>query len=409
MENGAEIRDQTGEEPKKAQAEAVEANGHQAEESRSAAADGGITDDFDFDAHRREAVDGYQAVRGNYADCAQAVQSVLKTALDVESLTVLSVDSRAKAIESFGRKACRPSDGNPGKPQYPDPLLEITDMAAVRVIAYLLETVEKVNEIIEREFDVVEKSSRSGFLEEGGRFGYQSVHYLVRFREPRRGLLEYERFDGMICEIQVRTVLQHAWAEIEHDIQYKAVRSIPKSIRRRFASLAGLVEIADREFQGISDEDERERRDALNAIESGEIQDVEIAPEALKAYLDERLGSDGRMSQWSYNWAARILDRLGFENLGEVDACLALYDDDQVSRAIWGGRMGQIQRFEDVLLAAFGDSFIQAHPWTKDGTDDFWANFFRERLSQLRTHGIEVGLFRPGRDAAPGSGKPEKA
>jgi ppGpp synthetase/RelA/SpoT-type nucleotidyltranferase len=56
----------------------------------------------------------------------------------------------------------------------------------------------------------------------GDELGYQSVHYLVQFSPERCALPEYQRFQGRIAEIQVRTVLQHGWAEIEHDIQYKA-------------------------------------------------------------------------------------------------------------------------------------------------------------------------------------------
>ena len=60
----------------------------------------------------------------------------------------------------------------------------------------------------------------------------------------------------MTCEIQVRTILQHVWAEIEHDIQYKSSSDIPKELKRKFQALAGLIEIADREFQSIQDMDD---------------------------------------------------------------------------------------------------------------------------------------------------------
>jgi hypothetical protein len=87
---------------------------------------------------------------------------------------------------------------------------------------------------------VLERINKSWLLEEEEKLGYQSIHYLVQFGAVRCGLPEYARFAGMTAEIQVRTILQHAWAEIEHDIQYKAVEAIPVSIQRRFMSLAGL-------------------------------------------------------------------------------------------------------------------------------------------------------------------------
>ena len=88
---------------------------------------------------------------------------------------------------------------------------------------------------------VHEKSNKADTLQLEERFGYQSVHYLVALKEDRTSLSEYLQYKGLIAEIQVRTILQHAWAEIEHDIQYKSSETIPQPIRRRFMQLAGLL------------------------------------------------------------------------------------------------------------------------------------------------------------------------
>ena len=65
---------------------------------------------------------------------------------------------------------------------------------------------------------------------------------------------------------------------------------IPTVIRRRFASLAGMLEIADREFQAIQDEDLSLRTEAIASVQEGTLDTIEITPYALKAYLDKRLG-----------------------------------------------------------------------------------------------------------------------
>lgn len=351
-------------------------------------------DDFDFEAHRRNAVDEYQGVRKEYDDCAQAVYSVLQTVLKAEGgLLVQTLEARAKSIDSFGRKAASPSVDDPNRPKYPDPLAEITDLAGARIITFLLDTVDQVNEIVEREFIVVEKSIKSGLLEEGEKLGYQSVHFLVKFSDARCALPEYARFENLITEIQVRTILQHAWAEIEHDIQYKAVETIPTSIRGRFTSLAGLVEIADREFQAISDEDKRNRHDAKRLVQEGALDRVEITPDAVKAYLDSKLGPDGRQSDWSYDWETRILKRLGFENLAQIDERIDPYDDDAISRILWGSRVGQLRRFEDVLLAAMGEDFALRLPWVESDTTGESAYATRRFLEKLEANGIKVGPY----------------
>jgi ppGpp synthetase/RelA/SpoT-type nucleotidyltranferase len=353
---------------------------------QSAEGDGQVATAFDFDAHRRRAVDEYEAVRDIYEECAQAVHSVLKTVLEIENVRTLSTEARAKDVESFGKKSIRPAEDDPDKPRYADPLHDITDLSGARVITFLLDDIEMVNELIEREFEIIEKSTMTGLFEEGQRLGYQSVHYLVKFAERRCELPEYERFKEHVSEIQVRTVLQHAWAEIEHDIQYKAESSLPDSIRRRFLSLAGVVEVADREFQAISSEDEKIRKDARRLVKEGKLNEVELTPEALKVYLDAKYGRDERISSWSYGFIVRICRRMGFRNLGQIDAAVTGYDDDKISRVLWGGRQGQLQRFEDVLLAAMGEEYLKHREWEP---------LRRKQLEELAEAGISIGAYRP--------------
>ena len=343
---------------------------------------------FDFAAHRQLAVDGYQAVQSQYEDCARAVESVLKAALERDDVLVHTLEARAKDLESFGRKAARPSEKDPEQPKYEDPLHEITDLAGVRVITLLLDDVERVNSHVEQQFNVLEKVNKTGLLIEEEKLGYHSVHYLVAFDDARCALPEYARYAGLTAEVQVRTIMQHAWAEIEHDIQYKAVETIPALIRRRFMALAGLLEIADREFQAISDEDRRVRTDALNLIERGDLDQVEVTEESLKAYLDQTLGPDGRMSSFSYEWMARVLKRLGFSNLRQVHNCVDGYNDDQISRLLEGSRQGQITRFEQVLLASMGEQYIERHPWFKV-QGGWFEDRKRRSLARLREAGID--------------------
>jgi putative GTP pyrophosphokinase len=319
---------------------------------------------FDFDEHRRRATDEYKEKVRFYEECARAVYAVLTTALAVASVDVHSVEARAKSVESFGRKASRPSDTDPDSPKYQVPLEEITDLAAVRVITFFLETVEEVNSIIEEQFEVIEKTNRSNLLQEEQRLGYQSIHYLVKFDAKRNALPEYSQFRGVVAEIQVRTILQHAWAEIEHDIQYKSVETLPTQIARRFMALAGMLEIADREFQAIADEDRQIRTDARRLIAEERLDEVEITPDALKAYLDQEFGPDGRMADWSYGWTTRLLKQLGFKNLQQLHEAVSPYDDDAVSRAHWGSRLGQLSRLESVLLLSMGPTYIERHPFT---------------------------------------------
>jgi len=217
------------------------------------------------------------------------------------------------------------------------------------------------------------------------RFGYQSVHYLVRLSNARAALPEYQRFAGAITEVQVRTILQHAWAEIEHDIQYKSSAAIPRDIRRRFMALAGMLELADREFQAIQDEDAALNRAAVALINENRLSDVEVTPTALKLYLDRKLGADGRMSEFSYDWTVRLLKRLGFRTLAQIDECVAKYDDDKVSRILTGTRQGQLTRFEHLVLASMGEKFIERHTFAGQ---DWYGPYQRNQLQRLSEAGV---------------------
>jgi ppGpp synthetase/RelA/SpoT-type nucleotidyltranferase len=293
---------------------------------------------------------------------------------------------------SFGRKASKPAKEDPDKPMYPSPLEQITDLAAIRIITFFPRTIEDIDTMLREEFQVTEQIDKGKSLLEEERFGYKSLHYLVNLTATRTSLPEYQRFAKSTVEIQVRTILQHAWAEIEHDIQYKSSATIPRDIKRRFMSLAGLLEIADREFQAIQDADRELRSRAERQISAGELRTVEITPSALKAYLDKRLGPDGRMTEFSYDWSARVLLRLGFTSLEQVDQCIASYDDDEITRIIGGYRQGQLTRFEFMLLAGMGDKFIVRHPWS---SYPWFRTRNQETLRRFADNKIPIGDYDP--------------
>jgi ppGpp synthetase/RelA/SpoT-type nucleotidyltranferase len=344
--------------------------------------------EFDFEAHRARAAAEYRRVRPLHEAFANHVRDVLRQALHGHRVKVASVDARAKEVESFAAKAASRAAADPSRPRYPDPLRDITDLAGVRVITFFPRAIEDVDRAIRAELEVLERDDKGDALDREERFGYDSVHYLVRLRPDRAPLREPAAYAGMVGEVQVRTILQHAWAEIEHDIRYKSPEVIPVSIRRRFTSLAGMLEIADREFQAILDADQRLRRAARQSIAEGRLAEVELGPDALKAYLDRRLGPDGRIAESNYEQAVALLRELGFSDLRQVDDCIRDLDDREVSRHVWGSQQGQLTRFEGLLLAAMGEHFIEHHPYRRL---DWFAAVRREWLRRLHDASVPVG------------------
>jgi hypothetical protein len=143
--------------------------------------------------------------------------------------------------------------GQPGK-EYQS-LSDITDLVGVRIITHYADEVEQIARVIESEFTIDgENSGDKGKVLDPDRFGYLSVHYVLELGRARAALPEYRAYGGMKAEVQVRSILQHAWAENEHDLGYKSALSVPRSVRRRFSRLAGLLELADAEFDAIRTE-----------------------------------------------------------------------------------------------------------------------------------------------------------
>jgi putative GTP pyrophosphokinase len=347
---------------------------------------------FDFPTHERAAISAYLPVQPFYVDLANVLARIVEQCLKKRNIKVHRVEYRAKDPGSFGRKSGTPSETDPNSPKYPEPLKQITDLAGVRIIAYFPKTVTDINSLINDEFEIVEQFDKGQELIEEERFGYQSVHYLVRLKPERVRLAEYERFANAVAEVQVRTILQHAWAEIEHDIQYKSSTTIPKEIRRRFMVLAGMLELADREFQDIQNQDRNLAVLTKEKVLRGDLTGVEITPDALKLFLDKKLGGDERIRDWGYLWTALLLSDLGFRDLKQVETAIAPYDDDELSSIAFGSRQGQITRFELMLLAALGERFIERHRWKNES---WFEPGRRSKLALLREKGIQTSTYDP--------------
>ncbi|HYU86914.1 MAG TPA: DUF429 domain-containing protein, partial [Kribbellaceae bacterium] len=100
---------------------------------------------------RSHAVATYKRTHQQYVGGARKLEALISELIgEEEDINYLSVDARAKDPASFEAKACRPHPDDPSRPKYDDPLREITDLVAARVITYLAEAVERVCEVIER-------------------------------------------------------------------------------------------------------------------------------------------------------------------------------------------------------------------------------------------------------------------
>jgi ppGpp synthetase/RelA/SpoT-type nucleotidyltranferase len=183
-------------------------------------------------------------------------------------------------VDSYERKA--------SQEKYKDPRTEIMDMAGVRAITYTQSDATRVANLVREVFDILPEHSINKAEELGiDRVGYRSIHFVATLGQRREQLPENIVFADMCFEIQVRTILQHAWAEFDHDRNYKFAGVLPTQVKRRVSVLAGSLELIDREFDNIANEIDRYSAAVDKKTESGDLA-VTIDSKSLMAYLNRR-------------------------------------------------------------------------------------------------------------------------
>lgn len=183
----------------------------------------------------------------HYKSLAAMVSATLKSTLDGHGISYVDIPFREKSKKSFLKKI---EDKNKEKTYSPK---DMTDLAGIRVITLIESDIKKVSELIQILFKVHPEDSINKTESLGeDKVGYRSVHFVCDIGETRAELPEWEFLKGHSFEIQVRTALMHAWAEIEHDRGYKLSGKLPSDLARRFSLLSGLLESADLEFNRLT-------------------------------------------------------------------------------------------------------------------------------------------------------------
>jgi len=209
----------------------------------------------------------YRENLGKYREICDYVASFLKKKVQEKQIMTFAVEQRVKSEESLIGKLQRKGD------KYNN-ISDITDICGMRVVCYFSDDVDKVAEIIKECFEIDYKNSvDKRKLLDPSSFGYLSLHFICMMTEEKGFPKEY---CGVKFELQVRSILQHAWSAIDHDLSYKAKIGIPNSIVREFARVAGLLEIADEKFIEIRDGITSYIKNVKKNVMDGVIDDTEI-------------------------------------------------------------------------------------------------------------------------------------
>lgn len=324
------------------------------------------------------AVHWYQRKRPFYEQLCQKVEAIVREVLDSECVQCHSITSRAKTVDSFAAKA--------GKEGYVQPEKQIKDMAGIRLIAYVDSEARRIAELVESLFDIDPEHSGDTSVRLGvDKLGYRATHYVARFSKDRCRLPEYKRFEGLEFEIQVRTILQHAWAEIEHDRNYKFAGVLPDDIQRRFAILSGVLEMADREFDAIASSIDSYAASVAEKTEKGDL-DIPINTTSLREYMLTKFrdvveaGLDPSFES-EESVIMRELNEFGISTLAELDSVVPPELLKQVDH---------IDNYNLVGLARDIMVIHDANRYFRKAWKRRWTGLGQDTLQRLSFHGIDL-------------------
>ena len=199
--------------------------------------------------YRRRLLAEYRSQRPRYEEFGLAMHKLLDSFLTDRGYTC-QVTYRTKTPERLREKLIRKAAHGT---RYAE-LSDIEDLAGLRVIFY--------SEADKKQFikDIKKESMGIIRIEEKEREkGYEATHIIMGFGAKRLKLSEYKHFEGLKCEIQVTTILRHAWAEIQHDLVYKDVLGLKEKnperhdvIKRKLeAILEKYIKQASVEFEEV--------------------------------------------------------------------------------------------------------------------------------------------------------------
>ncbi len=233
-----------------------------------------------LDMHCEMILDEYRDRLPVLGKTKDVVLDILRRTLKKNNMVVTAIEGRVKTEKSLAGKL--ELKGN----KY-HTIDDITDIVGVRIITFFSDEVDSIAALVERMFEIDwDNSVDKRKMLELDRFGYMSLHYICRipkslYEDPQQPLINEMRF-----EIQMRTALQHVWANMQHDTGYKSEVEIPAEHQRSLNRLAGILELADEQFSRIRKEINDYRRNVQSLVASGNFDEVPLNGDTFRSYCE---------------------------------------------------------------------------------------------------------------------------
>lgn len=278
---------------------------------------------YEVDVRRANFIENYKNNKNKHKNFAEYILKTLKDALASRQIDIAYATAREKTPESLEKKCKKKIKNSAGDfiDKYTDFRSEIMDLSGVRIVTYVLDDVDQVSHIIGELFEILEEHSGNKLdLLGADRIGYLSVHYIVKLKDASI-IVGTEDYKGLKCEIQVRTVLEDAWAQIFHDRQYKSELQLADSekLMRRTNLLSGNLELLDYQINGLVKE-----YDQLNHVESNKdlknMLGKPVTKQNILSYFVLKFGK--KTVFYNYERINKLLVRFGIKKIMDLESIL---------------------------------------------------------------------------------------
>jgi ppGpp synthetase/RelA/SpoT-type nucleotidyltranferase len=294
-------------------------------------------------------------------------------------IQVHEVTGRVKAIDSFLEKANN----------YSDPLNEITDYIGIRIVTYVIADVESVCNILNEEFEIDTKRSVNKGEQLGiDKIGYSSIHFIAKLNKKRITLPEYIFMNKMCFEIQIKTILQHTWAEIEHDRKYKFHGVLPTNIKRNFNLLSAVLEVVDNQFNIIASEIDKYEKNVHKDIMNNELE-IEITTTSVYEFVIGKYGKYLDIERSKIIWP-----QIGYEVVNELleFGIKTLADIKEIESNEYLEELEKEEKKEITIMGLLRFFMIlkDYKKYFEKSWKEKWTHMKKERVDYLLERGIDI-------------------
>ncbi|MCR5710148.1 MAG: hypothetical protein K6G79_06675 [Bacteroidales bacterium] len=295
-------------------------------------------EDYGLDLHCTMILEDYRRLLPMFKEMEKVVLKQLEDCLNKNGLIVSGVQARVKEEASLAGKLEL-------KGQKYHSISDLTDLVGARVVTFYTDEVDKIAAMVDKMFDVdwkdsVDKRKLLGM----DTFGYMSLHYICRIPKSLYSNPDFPELNEFRFEVQMRTALQHVWANMNHDTGYKSGVEVPPEYLRSLTRLAGILELADEEFSRIRRDLTDYRRKVEQLVKDGSFDEVSLNGDTWRNYLtldpfsqlNAKISAinQAEVQQLSGMPYLEPLLRMGLKTLGDVEKIRKAYSEKAYQLAL---------------------------------------------------------------------------